>query len=161
MNILTEWSLTEISLVLGIVISIIGLIKPVSKWLYKKIERSNQRADTIDTLPEVLNKLADDVEAIKEHNITQNEEIASLNDKIDNVELQLMDFERQEIVREVNSTFYGFANLQSIPDDILEDTIASCEIYIRNGYNHNTKPKCELLIKERERRLAQMEGHHE
>lgn len=162
MNIITQWSLSEISLALGIIISVIGLIKPLCKWLHKKIERSNQRADTVDGLPEVLNKLAEDVEAIKESNISQSGEISRLSDSIDSLETQLLDFERQEIVREVNNTFYSFNSLKDIPDDILEDTLDSCEIYIRNGYNHNTRPKCELLAEEYNRRLAErQEAKHE
>jgi hypothetical protein len=130
--------------------------------LHKKIERSNERADTVDSLPEVLNKLAEDVEAIKESNISQSGEISRLSDNIDSLETQLLDFERQEIVREVNNTFYSFSSLKDIPDDILEDTLDSCEIYIRNGHNHNTKPKCELLAEEYNRRLAErQEAKHE
>lgn len=163
MNMLAiEWSLTEISLALGIIISTLGLIKPLHSWIKKKIEKSNTRAERVDALPEILDKMASDIEDIKEANIAQNEEMIRINDKIDDVDSRLLDFERQEIVREVNSTFYGFPSLQDIPDDILQDTLASCEIYIKNGYNHNTKPKCELLLSEYNRRLAEkQEAKHE
>ena len=158
----TQWSLSEISLALGITISVIGLIKPVYKLIKSKIQKAQNQSKTLEALPKVLDKLNNDIQEIKEGNQQQNQEISALSKKIDKVDNRLTDFERQEIVREVNNTFHTFKNLEEIPDDILKDTLDSCSIYIKNGYNHTTKPKCELLAKEYNRRLAkQQEAKHE
>lgn len=162
MYFLTGWSLSEISLALGITISIIGLMKPLYKLIKHKIQKAQKQAQTLDALPNALKKLSDDIQDIKDGNEKQNEQIASLNSKVDNLDKQLTDFERQEIVREVNNTFHTFKSLEEIPDDILHDTLDSCAIYLKNGYNHNTRPKCELLAQEYNRRLAKrQEAKHE
>lgn len=162
MYFLTGWSLSEISLALGITISIIGLMKPVYKFIKHKAQKAQKQSQTIDALPGALKQLSDDIQDIKDSNQKQNEQIATLNKKVDNLDKQLTDFERQEIVREVNNTFYSFKTLEEIPDDILHDTLDSCAIYLKNGYNHNTKPKCELLALEYNRRLAKkQEAKHE
>jgi hypothetical protein len=162
MYFLTGWSLSEISLALGILISIIGLIKPFTKWVKIKIQKAQNQTKTIESLPATLNKLSTDIQDIKESNKKQNEDITSMNAKVDNLDKRISDFERQEIVREVNNTFYSFDKLEYIPDDILKDTLDSCAIYIKNGYNHTTKPKCELLMAEYNRRLAnKQEANHE
>lgn len=155
MNILTiQWSLAEISLALGITISIIGLLKPLCNFIKKKIQKANNRAEAIDQLPVQLNQMSEDIQSIKEQNKQQNSDIKNLNKKVIGLDNKITDLERQEIVREVNNTFYTFPDLESIPDDILSDTLASCEIYLNNNYNHNTKPKCEMLMEEYHRRLA-------
>lgn len=154
--------MSEISLALGILISIIGLIRPLAKLINAKIKKAQNQSKTIEALPQALQQLTDDIQDIKESNKQQNEEIANLNNKVDNLDRQLSDFERQEIVREVNNTFYSFDKLENIPDDILKDTLDSCSIYINNGYNHTTKPKCELLALEYNRRLTKkQEANHE
>lgn len=154
MYLLTNWTLSEISLALGIIISIIGLMKPLIKLIKAKIKKAQNQSKTIEALPGALNQLKNDIQEIKDDNKKQNDEIANLSSKVDNLDRQLTDFERQEIVREVNNTFYSFEKLENIPDDILKDTLDSCAIYINNGYNHTTRPKCDLLMQEYNRRLA-------
>ncbi len=161
MNMLSiQWSLSEISLALGILISIISLLKPLYKWIKKKADKAQQNSQTLKQLPGQLNQISEDISSIKESSQKQNDDIAEVKKTVTKLQNQINDFERQEIVREVNNTFYSFPSLQDIPDDILQDTLESCEIYISNGYNHNTKPKCELLIEEYNRRLAK-EAKHE
>lgn len=160
MIVLLSINLYSISLALGIIASVIGLMAPIHKLIKEKVKKIKEQTSNLEQLPLQIQKLSRDINNIKENNEKQNEDINTINTKIDSIVMQITDFERQEIIREVNNTFYSFPSLEDIPDDILQDTLDSCEIYLRSGYNHNTKPKCELLQEEYNRRLAK-EAKHE
>lgn len=142
----------EIASIIGVGLSILTvLIIPLYKWTYAQRKEQERRGQSLEEISRKVDNINKDIKDIKKEQSKFNEFCEEYDE-----------FFVQNLKYMINDSYVDYHNLAEIPDEKLINACECCEIYVTKKHlNHEIRPRCEQLWKERERRSVIMQNQED
>lgn len=136
-------SVGEITSIIGIAVTILtALIIPWYKGIYNQLKKQAENSRKLEKVLKRTEKIETNINEIKKE-----------QQKVNDFYEEYDEFFIQNLKYMINDSYVDYHSLAEIPDEKLANACECCEIYVNKKHlNHEIRPRCEQLWKERERR---------
>ena len=129
------------------IVPIYRYIKNKKKLIREELERQKQRDNKISELCDKISNIDDRLKENAKRDI-------QIKDTLNNFKNDYKKFSVQNLKFMINDAYLSYPSVKDIPEEILINACECCEIYVNERHlNHEIHPRCEVLWKERERRV--------
>jgi predicted nuclease with TOPRIM domain len=156
--------ITAVASILGALVTLFGLYVTFKKKIKDHFARKHHRNDIIDSLPDHFEKIQNQIDSINATQDDMQEQVSDIAKHQENLETSFDTLETNALRYSINDIFFGYHNIEDVPDEMLSNAAKSCDIYLAKGLNHETGARCKVIYAEIERRQqkkAQEETKHE